>query len=68
MYLQQAYTIYYTRHVMEIYWNGQLQATKIANTTNTTLETLVLYGVKGSNVLKFVEIGDDQDYNGMFID
>ena len=53
---------------MEIYWNGQLQATKIANTTNTTLETLVLHGLQGSNVLKFVEVGDDQDYNGMFID
>ena len=53
---------------MEVFWNREIQAIKMANTTNATPETLTVCGVPGVNLLKFREIGNYHDYFGMIID
>lgn len=67
-FLQQAKNINYASYVMEVYWNGHLLATQTANTTTTTSAILTVFGNRGSNLLKFNEIGTTNNWNGMFID
>lgn len=53
---------------MEVYWNWDLITTQTANTTNTTFHQFFVTGSFGYNLLKFKEIGDASDMNGMFVD
>lgn len=52
----------------EVYWNGVLIVTEIPTAVRATLETLVVFGNVGNNVLKFQETGDSSDSTGMYID
>ena len=53
---------------MEVYWNGVLLGTQIANSTNVTFSSFIVDGVLGINNVRFQEIGTTLDSNGMFLD
>lgn len=67
-FLQKTLNTNYPSFVMQVFWNGQLLATQMANTTATTLVVFTVFGTQGSNLIKFNEIGTRADGNGMFLD
>lgn len=52
-FLRKARTTNYNSYIMEVYWNGQLLSTQVANTTARTFVQFNVSGVLGSNNLKF---------------
>ena len=52
----------------EVYWNEQLIALILPNTTETIREKLEVKGKSGDNILKFKQVGSGDDYTGLLID
>ena len=51
---QQSFTNNFASHQAEVWWNGQIVKTCNPTIVNVTREWVIISGINGTNILKFV--------------
>ena len=67
-YLYLAGSVNYQSYIAEVYWNGDLIDIAAPMSRQVTKRSLLINLTEGNHTLKFLEVGNDSDSWGLFLD